>query len=156
MTFSGLLNDLLERLLVTSNVWGWKGHFESPGKYIINQMYGIFTYIDPIKINHSWIGKYTVRPMDCMGTNPSRVFSQTIDPNLRDILDLVGTHVMFDPRDLHRMVSWNLKTMRKKVRWLEHPLLTIWEYDDWCLGGDQLPSVMILTPWWGGIWTPKT
>ena len=26
-----------------------------------------FTYIDPIKINHSWIGKYTFRPMDGMG-----------------------------------------------------------------------------------------
>ena len=25
--------------------------------------------IDPIKTNHSWIGKYTVRPMDPMGLN---------------------------------------------------------------------------------------
>ena len=29
-------------------------------------MYGIFTYIDPIKINHSWIGKYSSF-MDGMG-----------------------------------------------------------------------------------------
>ena len=35
-------------------------------------MYGIFTYMKTIKINPSWIGKYTVRPMDpMMGVEPT-------------------------------------------------------------------------------------
>ena len=35
-------------------------------------LYGICTYIDSIKINHSWNGKHTVRPMD-----PSGVLSKS-------------------------------------------------------------------------------
>ena len=34
---------------------------------------------------------------------------------------------------LLRMVSWNLNIMRF-VSVISHPLLIIWEYDDWCLG----------------------
>ena len=35
----------------------------------------IFTYMNTIKLNHPWIGKYTVRPMDPMtpGVAPAGV-----------------------------------------------------------------------------------
>ena len=36
-------------------------------------MYGIFTYMKTIKINHPWIGKYTVRPMDGIGDGIDRL-----------------------------------------------------------------------------------
>ena len=51
----------------------WLAGFLNHQQYPIGSMYGTFTYIVPIKINHSWIGKYTV-PMDPMGMQNWAVF----------------------------------------------------------------------------------
>ena len=42
-------------------------------------MYFIFTYMKTIKIKHPWIGKYTVRPMEGMGSD---AFSKASDGSL--------------------------------------------------------------------------
>ena len=58
-----------------------KKYLKPPPSYLLHRIHGtgIFTYLDPIKINHPWIGRITNRPIDHMSMTNSPLHKKYLE-----------------------------------------------------------------------------